>query len=82
MKATAIAEEEQSTRVDHTDNFQQSKEKINTEGDYERDYQETLPQGRTAAEGCKVPATAVAIGSGSAALGSGLKDVCFGVARY
>ena len=26
---------------------------VNTEGDYERDYQATLPQGRTAADGCK-----------------------------
>ena len=25
----------------------------NTERDYERDYQATLPQGRTAADGCK-----------------------------
>ena len=26
---------------------------VNTERDYERDYQATLPQGRTAADGCK-----------------------------
>ena len=26
---------------------------LNTEKDYERDYQEILPQGRTAANGCK-----------------------------
>ena len=26
---------------------------MNTERDYERDYQATLPQGRTAADGCK-----------------------------
>ena len=26
---------------------------LNTERDYERDYQATLPQGRTAADGCK-----------------------------
>ena len=26
---------------------------VNTERDYERDYQATLPQGRTAAGGCK-----------------------------
>ena len=26
---------------------------VNTDRDYERDYQATLPQGRTAADGCK-----------------------------
>ena len=26
---------------------------VNTKGDYERDYQAALPQGRTAADGCK-----------------------------
>ena len=43
---------------------------VNTERDHERDYQQaTLPQGRTAADGCKPPVTAVTIiGSGSAAL--------------
>ena len=40
----------------------------NTEREYERDYQETLPQGRKAADGCRSPVTAVAIGSGSVAL--------------
>ena len=44
---------------------------MNTERDYERDYQATLPQGRTAAGGCKsrhYTAVTVTIGSGSAAL--------------
>ena len=44
---------------------------VNTERDYERDYQATLPQGRKAAETQQTgasPVTAMAIGSGSAAL--------------
>ena len=43
---------------------------MNTERDYERDYQATLPQGRTAADGrVQAPSpVAVAIGSGSEAL--------------
>ena len=31
----------------------QSPHYVNTERDYERDYQAALPQGRTAADGCK-----------------------------
>ena len=41
---------------------------MNTERDYERDYQATLPQGRTAADAGASPVAAVTIGSGSAAL--------------
>lgn len=50
---------------------------VNTERDYERDYQATPPQGRKAADGCKPRHGRVAIGSGERSFSGLLRNAVF-----